>query len=90
MIANYVEVQRPLHSADLLGNSAEETTDGVYPYSFYRPIFNLSLAADYAVWGIDPLGYHITEALLTFAESGHVSKEPIADGVVVNLRRRGR
>lgn len=30
----------------------------------YRPLVSLSFAADYAVWGLNPLGYHITNTVL--------------------------
>ncbi len=31
---------------------------------FYRPIASLSYAIDYAVWGLDPTGYHLTNLVL--------------------------
>lgn len=31
---------------------------------YYRPMFTLSLALEYALWGADPLGYHLTNLLL--------------------------
>ena len=31
---------------------------------FYRPISSLSYALDYAVWGLNPFGYHLTNVLL--------------------------
>jgi hypothetical protein len=31
---------------------------------FYRPISTLSYAIDYAVWGLNPFGYHLTNVLL--------------------------
>ena len=35
------------------------------PYAeFYHPVTLLSLAADYAVWEINPFGYHLTDSLL--------------------------
>ncbi|PSP76283.1 hypothetical protein BRC86_01355 [Halobacteriales archaeon QS_3_64_16] len=30
---------------------------------FYRPIASLSYAIDYAIWGLDPFGYHLTDLL---------------------------
>lgn len=58
---------RVLDFSDFVGTFTESTSDGVYPYSFYRPLFNLSLAADYALWGLEPFGYHLTDAALTAA-----------------------
>lgn len=34
--------------------------EGVY----YRPVLLLSYFADYALWGVDPLGFHLTNVLL--------------------------
>ncbi len=31
---------------------------------FHRPVTSLSYAADYAVWGLNPFGYHLTDLLL--------------------------
>jgi hypothetical protein len=31
---------------------------------FYRPVASLSYAIDYAIWGLDPFGYHLTDLLL--------------------------
>ncbi|WP_160135507.1 hypothetical protein [Halococcus salsus] len=31
---------------------------------FYRPVSSLSYAADYAIWGLNPFGYHLTNLLL--------------------------
>src|SRR3989304_8889856 len=31
---------------------------------YYRPFFLLSLAVDYNLWGLNPLGYHITNLIL--------------------------
>ncbi|EMA50252.1 glycosyltransferase family 39 protein [Halococcus thailandensis] len=31
---------------------------------FYRPVVNLVYAAEYALWGVDPFGYHLTNLLL--------------------------
>ena len=32
--------------------------------SRFRPLTNVSYAADHALWGLDPLGYHVTSVLL--------------------------
>src|SRR5579864_1890091 len=34
---------------------------------FYRPIASLSFALDYALWGTNSLGYHLTNTLLQVA-----------------------
>jgi hypothetical protein len=31
---------------------------------FYRPIATLSYSLDYAIWGLDPFGYHLTDLIL--------------------------
>ena len=31
---------------------------------FYRPVVNLVYAGEYALWGLDPFGYHLTNLLL--------------------------
>jgi len=32
-------------------------TDGT---QFYRPLISLTMATDYAIWGVNPIGYHLT------------------------------
>lgn len=49
---------------------------------FYRPIASLSFALDYALWGINPVGYHLTNALL------QVAATVLAYGVLRALRLR--
>jgi hypothetical protein len=51
---------------------------------FYRPVANLSYAIDFALWGLDPFGYHLTDLLLhaiaatlTFAFVRRVSKDTL-------------
>ncbi len=34
------------------------------PSSSYRPIRNLSVALDHAIWGMEPFGFHLTNCLL--------------------------
>ena len=51
--------------ADLWGNFTEQLMDGRYPHgAFYRPMANLAFAADYALSGTDPAGYHRTDLLI--------------------------
>ncbi|WP_256686835.1 hypothetical protein [Halococcus qingdaonensis] len=40
---------------------------------FYRPISTLSYAIDYAVWGLNPVGYHLTNVLLHTIAAGLVA-----------------
>ncbi len=39
-------------------------TDFVDVASFYRPVTSLSYGFDYSIWGLDPLGYHLTDLVL--------------------------
>jgi predicted membrane protein len=56
--------------SDLAGTFGEELMDGRFPGGhFYRPVTNLSIALDHALWGFDPFGYHLTD-LLIFAING--------------------
>lgn len=34
------------------------------PTNYWRPVFSLSLALDYSLWGLNPLGFHLTNILL--------------------------
>lgn len=48
--------------SDFVGTFTEKLMDGRYPLGdFYRPVTNLSVALDHALWGTDPLGYHATD-----------------------------
>ncbi|MBT0666533.1 tetratricopeptide repeat protein [Geobacter pelophilus] len=40
------------------------------PYDFYIPLTTLSLAIDYHFWGMNPLGYHLTNILFHGANAG--------------------
>lgn len=63
MIAARIE-----NAGDLIGTFREELMDGRYPPGhFYRPVLNLSFALDYAVWGLRPFGYHLTDLIITCA-----------------------
>ncbi|PSQ25447.1 hypothetical protein BRD01_02030 [Halobacteriales archaeon QS_8_65_32] len=51
---------------------------------FYRPVANLSYAVDFALWGLDPFGYHLTDLLLhaaaavgTFAFVRRIGKDTL-------------
>lgn len=75
-------------SADLLGTFTEELMDGLYTDGhFYRPLTSASFSCDYALWGLEPRGYHRTDlAILAlsavalgglvrrlFGKSGHLA-----------------
>jgi len=44
----------------------------LFGYSLFRPLVNLSYAADYALWGLDPFGYHLTSLALHVVNVGLV------------------
>lgn len=51
---------RILSWSDFVGTFTEELMDGRFPAGrFYRPVMNLSIALDYALSGLEPLGYHL-------------------------------
>lgn len=52
-------------SADLWGTFSEVMMDGRLPFGdFYRPVGNLFIAFDHAVWGLEPFGYQLTNLSL--------------------------
>jgi len=65
---------------DFVGTFTERLMDWRYPGAFYRPLLNLSFAADYAIWGLEPFGYQLTNivvfagcALVLFALAGRLA-----------------
>jgi hypothetical protein len=50
--------------ADLFGTFTEQMMDGRYHGEYYRPLLNLSFAADHWFFGLDAWGYQMTGALL--------------------------
>ncbi len=55
---------------ELLGTFGEELMDGRYPLGrYWRPIVHLSFALDYALWGLDPFGYHLSDLFLLAASA---------------------
>ena len=51
--------------ADFLGTFSEVMMDGRLAFGdFYRPVGNLSIAVDHAVWGLEPFGYQLTNLVL--------------------------
>ncbi len=55
--------------ADFWGNFTERLMDGLYPGKFYRPLLNFTFAADYALWGLEPAGYQLSN-VVWFGVSG--------------------
>jgi hypothetical protein len=49
---------------DFAGNFTEQLMEGRHPEGFYRPVLNLTIALDYALWGLRPFGYQLTSVLL--------------------------
>lgn len=45
----------------MLGKDAWNIWD---PGNYWRPVFSISLALDYSLWGLNPLGFHLTNILL--------------------------
>lgn len=51
------------------GLFGESLMQGYYPSVFYRPLFELSVALDHALWGLDAAGYQLTNVLVFAAAS---------------------
>lgn len=49
---------------DLASALSQKLMAGRYPGDFYRPLLSLGFALDHALWGTEPKGYHLTDALL--------------------------
>ncbi len=63
-----IAASRVRSAADLAGTFREDLMDGRYPGGrFYRPFTNLSFALDYALFGLDPFGYQLTNLLVLAA-----------------------
>ena len=44
----------------------ESLMEGQYAYgSYWRPLVHLSFGLDYALWGLNPFGYHLTDLIVT-------------------------
>lgn len=52
---------------------AGEAMEGVAVTHYYRPVWMVTLALDHALWGLRPLGYHLTNILLHAANSALVT-----------------
>jgi len=68
LILDNPAVKNPRLVSQLLTSSFWQTGDRDDRFrSFFRPLVSLSYAADYALWGPRPLGFHATNLLLHFA-----------------------
>jgi len=56
--------------SDFIKNFTEELLDGRREFKMYRPLLNLSFALDHALWGLEPFGYQLTNALLFACSAG--------------------
>lgn len=54
---------------DFIGTFTEQSAEGYFPHAFYRPVFNLAFALDFALSGVEPTSYYVTSVIL-FACSG--------------------
>ncbi len=62
----YLVIQNPYikswnYLPQMLSKDASNISD---PSNYWRPVFSISLALDYSVWGLNPIGFHLTNILL--------------------------
>ncbi len=63
-----VIISSTVHSLeDIVRIFTEELMAGRYWWNFYRPVMNLTVAVDHAVWGLHPFGYQLSTLLLMAA-----------------------
>lgn len=61
-----VQAGRLTGPGDLFGTFGEELLDGRYPFGhFYRPVTHLVFGLDHALYGLNPVGYHRTDLVLS-------------------------
>lgn len=54
-----IQAGRIESAADLAGTFGEELMDGAYPLGrFWRPVVHLAFGLEFALWGLEPVGYH--------------------------------
>jgi hypothetical protein len=65
---NQILKPSPLRSLEniayFFGNSVTAGQQFGNQTPYYRPVFSLSIAVDYSLWGLNPFGYHLTNILL--------------------------
>ncbi|MFN0008092.1 MAG: tetratricopeptide repeat protein [Planctomycetota bacterium] len=52
------------HVGEILTRDFFHLNDDPIPYGYYRPVVSLSYLLEYQLWGLAPLGYHLTNVLL--------------------------
>ena len=75
-------VQSPSGVAELFTQPLMAGTDFVDTALFYRPVSSLSYTLEYAVWGLSPTGYHLTNLLL------HGTAAVLAAVTIAEITRR--
>jgi tetratricopeptide (TPR) repeat protein len=64
LVLNNPRVQSLHHLGDLLTSDYVFVAETDLAYGYFRPLASLSLVADWAIWGADPRGFHLTNVLL--------------------------
>jgi hypothetical protein len=62
-----IETSRIQSPSDVARIFSEPLMNGTFfaqNWKYYRPIANLSYSLDYAIWGLNPFGYHLTDLFL--------------------------
>ena len=75
---------------DLVGTFTETLMDGRYPWDFYRPLLNASIALDYAIWGLNAVGYQLTNALLHVLEQKGITSKAELENIILTRKRDRR
>lgn len=77
---------------DFIGSFTEKMMDGRYHGDYFRPLLNLSFAADERLFGLEPWGYQLTGALLfggaglaIWLLAGRLTGKPAGWGALVAL-----
>jgi hypothetical protein len=62
---SFVAEGRIEHLSELVSYFTRRQFSGSsFPGTFYRPVTSLSFTLDYALWGLDPGGYHLTDLFI--------------------------
>ncbi|MHB8858035.1 MAG: hypothetical protein ACYC6Z_00920 [Thermoleophilia bacterium] len=67
---------------DLFHMLVTPTGNWYFPSIFFRPVSGISYAIDYAIWGLDPFGFHLTDLLL------HITVAVLAFFLILELTKR--